>query len=156
MIQKITPFLWFDTQAEEAAKYYVSIFEKSKICQITYAADKNDIKKSKVLTVDFVLQGQNFIALNGGPYFKFNESISFSIECENQAEVDFYWSTLSAEGEPGQCGWLKDKYGVSWQVNPMILAKLLNRKDAVKAQKVMTAMRKMGKIEIQKLLDAAT
>jgi predicted 3-demethylubiquinone-9 3-methyltransferase (glyoxalase superfamily) len=158
--QKITPFLWFDTQAEEAVKFYTSIFKDSKVDAIT-RYDEEGAKvsarpKGSVMTIDFRIAGQEFTALNGGPLFKFTEAVSFVVNCENQKEVDYFWEKLSARGEKGQCGWLKDKYGLSWQVVPTILIELLQDKDAAKSSRVMCAMLQMTKLDIKKLQDAAT
>lgn len=159
-MQKITPFLWFDTQAEEAAKYYVSIFKNSKIGTISrYGKEGQEIHKQpagRVMAVDFELDGQLFTALNGGPLFKFNESVSFQVHCETQEEVDYYWNALSAGGDPKaqQCGWLKDKYGLSWQIVPTILPKLLTDKDTKKSERVMKALMKMKKLDIAELTRA--
>jgi predicted 3-demethylubiquinone-9 3-methyltransferase (glyoxalase superfamily) len=150
-MKKITPFLWFDTQAEEAAEFYVSIFKHSKIASVSRYGEAGPGPAGSVMTVEFELDGQRFIALNGGPQFKFTEAISFSIACETQSEVDDYWKKLSAGGEEGPCGWLKDKYGLSWQVNPTILGKMLGDKDRTKANRVMQAMLKMKKIDIKGL-----
>jgi predicted 3-demethylubiquinone-9 3-methyltransferase (glyoxalase superfamily) len=147
----ISPFLWFDTQAEQAANLYVSIFKNSKIVKIARYGDAGPGPKGSVMTVEFELDGQRFIALNGGPHFKFNEAISFSIECETQAEVDEYWNKLSAGGVEGQCGWLKDRFGLSWQVNPTILGEMLADPDPAKARRAMEAMLKMKKIDIAAL-----
>ncbi|TMG76620.1 MAG: VOC family protein [Betaproteobacteria bacterium] len=154
-MQKITPFLWYDTQAEEAAKFYVSIFPKSKILKMAWYGDAGPGPKGSVMTVEFELAGQRMIALNGGPHFKFTEAISLSVDCKDQKEVDRYWTRLSQGGQESMCGWLKDKYGLSWQVNPSILGKLLSDKDAKKAQRVMEAMLKMKKIDIAALKAAA-
>jgi predicted 3-demethylubiquinone-9 3-methyltransferase (glyoxalase superfamily) len=158
MTKKITPFLWFDHQAEEAAKFYVSIFENSKILNVTrYTEAGREIHgrpPGSVMTVEFQLEGQRFIALNGGPQFKFTEAISFSVDCKTQEEVDRFWKKLSKGGEEGPCGWLKDKYGLSWQINPTILGELLGDKDAKKAARVMNAMLKMKKIDIAALKKA--
>lgn len=151
MARRITPFLWFDTQAEEAAKHYVSIFKSSKIVKTTRYNEAGPGPKGSVMTVEFRLDGQDLIALNGGPHFKFNEAISLSVDCKDQREVDYYWKMLSAGGEEGSCGWLKDKFGVSWQVNPSILGKLLADRDAKKAARVMKAMFAMKKIVIADL-----
>jgi predicted 3-demethylubiquinone-9 3-methyltransferase (glyoxalase superfamily) len=150
----IRPFLWFDTQAEEAAKFYVSIFKNSKILSTARYGEAGPGPAGSVMTVEFELDGQRFIALNGGPQFKFTEAISFSIDCTTQSEVDDYWKRLSAGGEEGPCGWLKDKFGLSWQVNPAILGKLLADKDRTKANRVMQAMLKMKKIDIKALQEA--
>ena len=154
-MQKITPFLWYDTQAEEAAKFYVSIFPKSKILKMAWYGDAGPGPKGSVMTVEFELAGQRMIALNGGPHFKFTEAISLSVDCKDQKEVDRYWTRLSQGGQESMCGWLKDKYGLSWQVNPSILGKLLSDKDAKKAKRVMEAMLKMKKIDIAALKAAA-
>jgi predicted 3-demethylubiquinone-9 3-methyltransferase (glyoxalase superfamily) len=157
--QKITPFLWFDDQAEEAAKFYTSLFKKSKILEVVRygeeAAAKGGKKPGSVMTVQFAIEGQIFTALNGGPYFKFNESISFVIHCQTQAEIDKYWKALSAGGKESQCGWLKDKYGVSWQVVPTILVNLLSSKDTAKTRRVMQAILQMRKLDIKALKQAA-
>ena len=136
-MQKITPFLWFDDDAEEAVKFYTSIFKKSKIGKIA-RYDKAGEKAAgrptgSVMTVEFEIEGQEFIALNGGPHFKFTEAVSFVVSCKTQAEVDYYWKKLSAGGKEVQCGWLKDKYGLSWQIVPTILGELLSGKDAAKS-----------------------
>ena len=154
-MQKITTFLWFDTQAEEAAKFYVSIFPKSKILKTARYGDAGPGPKGSVMTVEFQLAGQRMIALNGGPMFKFTEAISLSVDCEDQKEVDRYWNKLSQGGEQSMCGWLKDRYGLSWQINPTILGKLLSDRDARKAKRVMEAMLKMRKIDIAALKAAA-
>jgi len=155
-MQKITPFLWFDQEAEEAVKFYTSIFKNSKIGRIL-RYDKQAAKASgrpagSVLTIEFELEGQKFVALNGGPQFKFNESVSFVVNCETQEEVDYFWEKLTADGgEESQCGWLKDRFGLSWQVTPMVLIDMLHDKDAAKAERVMVAMLQMQKIDIGKL-----
>jgi predicted 3-demethylubiquinone-9 3-methyltransferase (glyoxalase superfamily) len=158
-MQRITPFLWFDSEAEEAAKFYVSIFKKSKLGQIArYDADSAKATgraSGSVMTVEFTLDGQQFVALNGGPVFKFNESISFVVNCKTQAEVDRYWKKLKAGGREQQCGWLKDKYGVSWQIVPTILGDLVGGNDSAKAARVMAAMMRMVKLDIKKLKQAA-
>jgi len=148
---KISPFLWFDTQAEEAAKFYVSIFKNSKIVNIARYGDAGPGPKGSVMTVVFQLDGQEFIALNGGPHFKFTEAISFSVDCKTQQEVDEYWSRLTEGGQEVQCGWLKDKYGLSWQINPTVLGEMLSDPDPQKSKRVMEAMLKMKKIEIGEL-----
>jgi predicted 3-demethylubiquinone-9 3-methyltransferase (glyoxalase superfamily) len=156
--QKITPFLWFDDKAEEAAKFYTSIFKNSKIGNITRydeeAAGPTGRPAGSVMTVDFQLGGQEFVALNGGPMFKFTEAISFVVNCENQGEVDYFWSKLSAGGEESRCGWLKDKFGLSWQVVPTVLIEMLTDKDTPKAKRVMHAMLQMDKIDIAVLKKA--
>ncbi len=151
---KISPFLWFDHQAEEAARFYVSIFPNSKIVTITRYGDAGPGPKGSVMTVVFQLNGQEFIALNGGPQFKFTEAVSLSVDCKTQEEVDQYWKRLSAGGEEGPCGWLKDRYGLSWQVNPTILGEMLNDPDRRKSKRVMEAMLQMKKIDIKTLRQA--
>jgi len=157
--QKITPFLWFNNQAEEAAKFYNSIFRNSRIGKITrYGKEGEKVAgrpAGSVMTVEFQLEGQDFIALNGGPGFKFNEAISFVVNCDSQAELDRYWKKLSAGGQEVQCGWLKDKYGISWQIVPSELGALLSDKDAAKSERVMRALLKMVKLDIGKLKRAA-
>ena len=153
-MQKITPFLWFDNQAEEAVKLYTSIFKNSKIGKVARYGDAGPGPKGSVMTIAFELEGQEFTALNGGPVFKFNESISFVVDCKSQQEVDDLWAKLSDGGEEGMCGWLKDKFGVSWQIVPTVLPELLNDPDPVKANRVMQAMLKMKKIDIQALRQA--
>jgi predicted 3-demethylubiquinone-9 3-methyltransferase (glyoxalase superfamily) len=154
-MHKITPFLWFDTQAEDAAKFYVSIFPKSKILKTARYGDAGPGPKGSVMTVEFQLAGQRIIALNGGPHYKLTEAFSLSVDCKDQKEVDRYWTKLSQGGEQSMCGWLKDRYGLSWQINPTILGKLLSDKDAGKANRVMQAMLKMRKIDIAALEAAA-
>jgi len=158
IMQKITPFLWFDDQAEEAAKFYSSIFKGSRILNIARyneAAEKPSGKlRGSVMTVAFELAGQKFIALNGGPHFKFTEAISFVVNCRTQAEVDYFWKKLSTGGKAVQSGWLKDRYGVSWQIVPIILGKLLSDKDAAKTQRVMQALLRMVKLDIKALKQA--
>ncbi len=149
--QKITPFLWFDNQAEEAANFYVSIFKNSRITGIDRYGAAGPLPKGTVMTVSFDLEGQGLIALNGGPEYKFTEAISFFVNCETQAEVDELWAKLSAGGEEGPCGWLKDKYGLSWQIVPTILPALLSDPDPEKSQRVMRAMLQMKKIDISAL-----
>jgi predicted 3-demethylubiquinone-9 3-methyltransferase (glyoxalase superfamily) len=155
----IIPFLWFDDQAEQAVKFYTSIFKKSKVGKIS-RYDKAGEKVSgrpagSVMTVEFQLDGQDFIALNGGPAFKFTEAISLVVNCKTQAEVDWFWKKLSAGGEKVQCGWLKDKYGLSWQIVPTVLGDLLSGKDPASSHRVMQAMLKMIKLDIKKLKQAA-
>jgi predicted 3-demethylubiquinone-9 3-methyltransferase (glyoxalase superfamily) len=150
-MQKITPFLWFDTQAEEAAKFYTSIFPDSKIVTAARYGDAGPGPKGSVMTVEFELAGQRIIALNGGPQFKFTEAISLSVDCKDQEEVDHYWNRLLQGGKESQCGWLKDKYGLSWQINPTVLGELLSDPDPKKAKRVMEAMLKMKKIDIAAL-----
>jgi len=153
-MSKITPFLWFDNQAEEAANLYVSIFKNSKILNITRYGEAGPGPAGTVMTVNFQLDGQEFIALNGGPQFKFTEAISFSVNCKSQEEVDELWAKLTEGGEEGPCGWLKDKYGLSWQINPTVLGEMLNDPDPEKAQRVMAAMLQMKKIDIKGLKQA--
>jgi predicted 3-demethylubiquinone-9 3-methyltransferase (glyoxalase superfamily) len=153
--QKITSCLWFDDKAEEAAKFYTSIFEGSKIGAIT-TYDEEGAKVSgqpqgSVMTVDFELNGQKFVALNGGPVFKFTEAISFVVNCKSQKEVDYFWERLTAGGEEVQCGWLKDRYSLSWQVVPTVLNEMLQDKDREKSQRAMAAMLKMKKIDVAEL-----
>ena len=160
-IHKIAPCLWFDSQAEEAARYYVGIFKNSKIGRISRYGEAGQETHHRppgsVMTVEFELEGQQFTALNGGPVFTFNEAVSFQIECETQQEIDFYWDKLTAGGDPSaqQCGWLKDKYGLSWQVVPRILADLVTDQDRGKADRVMEALLKMKKLDIAELKRAA-
>ena len=158
-MQKITPFLWFDDNAEEAVKFYTSIFKNSKIGKIARYDEAGEKAagrpKGSVMTVEFELEGQEFIALNGGPIFKFTEAISFVVNCETQEEVDYYWEKLSQGGKEVQCGWLKDKHGLSWQIVPTVLGELLSDKDAAKSQRVMQAMLKMVKLDVKKLKQAA-
>jgi predicted 3-demethylubiquinone-9 3-methyltransferase (glyoxalase superfamily) len=151
-MQKITPFLWFDGKAEEAI--YVSIFENSKVVSVTRYGEAGPGPKGTVMSATFQLEGQEFYALNGGPQFTFSPAISFFVSCETQQEVDELWEKLSAGGETQRCGWLKDKYGLSWQVIPSILGKLLNDKDAKKANRVMKAMLQMDRLDIQRLKQA--
>ena len=151
---RITPFLWFDNQAEEAAKFYTSIFRNSKITAVARYPEGSPGPAGTVMTVGFELNGQPFTALNGGPIFKFTEAISFVVHCETQEEVDQYWEKLSEGGQENQCGWLKDKYGVSWQIVPDVLIELLQDKDAEKSKRVMQAMLQMKKIDIKTLRQA--
>jgi predicted 3-demethylubiquinone-9 3-methyltransferase (glyoxalase superfamily) len=153
-MQKITPFLWFDGKAEEAMNFYISIFKNSKVVTVSRFGDAGPGPKGTVMTATFQLDGQNFVALNGGPHFTFTPAISFFVNCETQEEVDELWEKLSAGGEKGRCGWLKDKYGLSWQIVPTDLGKLLHDKDAAKAKRVTQAMLQMSKIDIQKLKQA--
>jgi len=155
-MQKISPLLWFDSNAEEAANFYVSIFKDSKILKIARYGEAGPGPAGSVMVVNFQIEGQDFTALNGGPVFKFTEAISFVISCQTQEEVDHYWNKLTADGgQESQCGWLKDKYGLSWQVTPTILGELLADKDQKKAQRVMQAMLQMKKIDIAALKRAA-
>jgi predicted 3-demethylubiquinone-9 3-methyltransferase (glyoxalase superfamily) len=153
-MQQITPFLWFDNNAEEAMKFYTSIFKNSKIGSVRRYGDAGPGPKGSVMTGTFQLNGQEFMALNGGPLFKFTEAISFFVNCETQEEVDELWEKLSAGGQESRCGWLKDKFGLSWQIIPRILGELLGDKDPVKAKRVMQAMLQMSKIDIKKLKQA--
>ncbi len=148
-MQKITPFLWFNDQAEEAVNFYTSIFNNSKIGEVSRYMENTPGEKGKVMTASFSLNGQDFIALNGGPNYKFTEAISFFVSVETQEEVDYFWEKLtSGGGEPGPCGWLKDKFGLSWQIVPAALGELLGGSDPVKAGRAMQAMLKMGKLDI--------
>jgi predicted 3-demethylubiquinone-9 3-methyltransferase (glyoxalase superfamily) len=153
-MQKITPFLWFDEQAEEAAHFYTSIFKNSKIGKISRYGEGMPKPKGSVMVVAFQLEGQEFLALNGGPDFKFSEAVSFLVNCETQAEIDDLWEKLSAGGQEIQCGWLKDKYGLCWQIVPTIFFKLVSGPDPTKSQRVMEAMMKMVKMDIQALQKA--
>jgi predicted 3-demethylubiquinone-9 3-methyltransferase (glyoxalase superfamily) len=152
MSQKITPFLWFDDNAEEAARYYVSIFKDAEILSVNRVGDAG--AESPVLTASFRLNNQEFVALNGGPEYKFTPATSFAIDCASQEEVDYLWEKLSDGGETNVCGWLTDKYGLSWQVVPTVLVELLQDEDPVKANRVMQAMLQMTKIDIAKLREA--
>jgi predicted 3-demethylubiquinone-9 3-methyltransferase (glyoxalase superfamily) len=147
-MQKITPFLWFDSQAEEAANFYVSVFKNSKIVKIARYGKAGPGPKGSVMTVAFELDGQQFVALNGGPYYAFTPAVSFLVRCKMQEEVDRFWEKLSEGGEIVQCGWLKDRYGMSWQIVPSVLEEMLNDPDHAKSQRVMEAMLQMKKIEI--------
>jgi predicted 3-demethylubiquinone-9 3-methyltransferase (glyoxalase superfamily) len=156
---KVTSFLWFDSQAEEAVKLYTSIFKNSKVGRILrymeQTAEKTGRPVGSVLTVEFEIEGQKFVALNGGPQFKFNESVSFVVNCETQEEVDYFWEKLTADGgQESQCGWLKDKFGLSWQVVPTVLIDMLHDNDSEKADRVTKAMLQMQKIDIEPLRDA--
>jgi predicted 3-demethylubiquinone-9 3-methyltransferase (glyoxalase superfamily) len=149
---KINPFLWFDTQAEEAARFYVGLFPNSKIVQVSRYGEAGPGAKGTVMTVTFELEGREFVALNGGPQFQFNEAVSFSVECKTQEEVDRYWNALiEGGGKEGPCGWLTDRYGLSWQINPTILGEMLSDPDPAKAKRAMEAMLKMKKIDIAAL-----
>jgi predicted 3-demethylubiquinone-9 3-methyltransferase (glyoxalase superfamily) len=158
-MQKIIPFLWFDTQAEEAAKFYTSVFENSKVGKILRydeaAAKAAGGPVGAVLTIEFEIGGQKFTALNGGPEFKFNEAISFVVNCDTQKEVDYFWEKLTADGgHESHCGWLKDKFGVSWQIVPTVLIEMLHDKDSEKSERVMKTMLQMQKIDIKTLTEA--
>jgi predicted 3-demethylubiquinone-9 3-methyltransferase (glyoxalase superfamily) len=152
-MQKITPFLWFDDKAEEAMHFYVSIFKNSKVGTLTRYGDAGPGPKGSVMTATFQLDGQDFIALNGGPIFKFTEAISFVVNCDTQQEIDEFWTKLSEGGKEVECGWLKDRYGLSWQIVPRILPELL-RKDAETSNRVMKALLKMKKLDIKPLQEA--
>jgi predicted 3-demethylubiquinone-9 3-methyltransferase (glyoxalase superfamily) len=152
---RITPNLWFDTQGEEAAEFYVSVFPNSKITNVTHYGEAGPRQAGMVLTVDFVLDGQEYTATNGGPDFTFDEAISLLINCADQDEVDYYWTTLSEGGEEGPCGWLKDKYGLSWQVVPVGMNEMLNDPDEARGQRAMKAMLGMKKIDLAALHAAA-
>ena len=153
--QRITPFLWFNNQAEEAVKFYTSIFKNSKAGAVTHYPEGTPGPAGTVMTVAFQLDGQEFVALNGGPQFPFTEAVSFVVNCDNQKEIDYYWQKLSAGAKEVQCGWVKDKFGVSWQIVPTILGELVSDKDRAKAQRVMHALLKMVKLDIKKLQQAA-
>lgn len=150
-MQKITPFLWFDNQAEEAANFYVSIFKNSKIGEIRRYGDAGPGPKGSVMTISFQLEGEQFVALNGGPHFKFTPAISLFVNCETQQEVDELWEKLLAGGRKDRCGWLQDKFGLSWQIIPKQLMEMLGDKDPAKSQNVMNAMLQMDKIDVDEL-----
>jgi predicted 3-demethylubiquinone-9 3-methyltransferase (glyoxalase superfamily) len=154
-MQKITPCLWFDTEGEDAARFYTSVFPNSRIVDVAHYGSAGPRPEGTVMAVSFELDGQKFVALNGGPQFTFSEAISFQVDCESQEEVDAYWSKLSAGGEEGPCGWLKDKFGLSWQIVPRRLMELLQDPDKEKAQRAMEAMLKMKKIEVADVERAA-
>src|SRR4051812_36488970 len=154
-MQKINPFLWFDSEAEDAANFYTGIFRNSRIVNVSRYGDSGPGTKGRVMSVTFELEGQTFLALNGGPMFTFSPAISFFVNCETQSEVDELWARLCEGGEPSRCGWLKDKFGVSWQIIPSVLGKLLQGSEPAKSSRVMEAMMKMGKIEIAELKEAA-
>jgi predicted 3-demethylubiquinone-9 3-methyltransferase (glyoxalase superfamily) len=153
-MQEITPFLWFDGKAEEAVSFYVSIFKNSKLLNVARCGAEGPEPKGSVMTASFQLHGQNFIALNGGPMFTFSPAVSFLVNCETQAEVDELWDKLSAGGEKQRCGWLKDKFGLSWQIVPTVLGQMMQDKDAAKAGRVMQAMLQMDKLDIGRLQQA--
>ena len=155
-MQKITPFLWFDSNAEEAVNFYVSLFKNSKVGKVTRYNEASSKAAGRpegsVMTMEFQLEGQNFVAINAGPHFKFTEAISFVVDCGSQDEVDYFWEKLTADGgQESQCGWLKDKYGLSWQITPRVLIEMIGDKDPQKAQRVMEAMLQMKKIDIATL-----
>ena len=154
-MKKITPWLWFDTQAEEAATFYTSVFKNSRVLSVDRYGDAGPGQAGSVMTVAFELDGQEFVGLNGGPHFTFNEAVSFLVSCDSQDEVDEYWNRLTEGGEESQCGWLKDKYGVSWQIIPTALPELLGDPDPARAQRALQAMLKMSKIDIEGLRQAA-
>jgi predicted 3-demethylubiquinone-9 3-methyltransferase (glyoxalase superfamily) len=151
VVQKITPCLWFDTEAEEAAGFYTSVFKNSRILDVSRYGEAGPRPAGTVLTVTFELEGQEFVALNGGPEFKFTEAVSFQVDCATQEEVDEFWNNLSEGGEEGPCGWLKDKYGLSWQIIPTALTELINDPDPDRSQRAMKAMLEMRKIDIAAL-----
>jgi predicted 3-demethylubiquinone-9 3-methyltransferase (glyoxalase superfamily) len=153
-MQKITPFLWFDDKAEEAANFYTSVFKNSKVEEVVRFGKAGPRPEGMVMTVAFELEGQKFVALNGGPEFNFTEAISFQVSCESQEEVDYFWDKLSEGGEEGPCGWLKDQYGVSWQVTPTALPEMLSDPDPEKSKRVTEAMLQMKKIDIPTLKEA--
>jgi len=155
MKQLITPNLWFDTEAEDAAGFYVSVFKNSRIVKVTHYTEAGPRPAGTVLTVEFELDGQRFVGINGGPEFTFDEAVSFEIACETQDEVDYYWERLSEGGQEGQCGWLKDRYGVSWQVAPTLVYELFDDADPERARRVMEALLGMGKLDIAELCRAA-
>ncbi len=154
-MQKISPFLWFNTEAEGAAQFYISVFKKGKITSVTHWGEEGPGQAGSIMTVGFELDGQEFVALNGGPNFKFTEAISFVVNCENQEEVDYYWEKLTAGGgKTVECGWLKDKYGLSWQIVPKAFFKMIEDKDPARVQRVMQAMMQMTKFDIAALENA--
>jgi predicted 3-demethylubiquinone-9 3-methyltransferase (glyoxalase superfamily) len=154
-MSKLTPCLWFDTEGEEAATFYTSVFPNSRIVDVARYGEAGPRPEGTVMVVTFELDGERFLALNGGPQFTFSEAISFQVDCTSQGEVDAYWSALSDGGEEGPCGWLKDRYGLSWQIVPTRLSELLSDPDREKSQRVMRAMLNMKKIEIEVLEEAA-
>jgi len=153
-MKEITPFLWFDRNAEEAVNFYTSIFKDSKIITVARYGESGPGPKGSVMTVSFTINGQKFMALNGGPEFKFTEAVSFMVQCDTQQEIDHYWEKLSEGGEKSQCGWLKDRFGLSWQITPAILGELMNDKDPQKTNRVMQAVMKMRKLDINQLKQA--
>jgi predicted 3-demethylubiquinone-9 3-methyltransferase (glyoxalase superfamily) len=155
MSQKITPNLWFDTEAEEAAAFYVSVFKNSRVVNKTHYTENAPREAGMVMTVDFELDGQRFTGINGGPDFKFDEAVSFLIDCEDQEEVDYFWEKLTEGGEAGQCGWLKDRFGLSWQVVPEGMEQLFSDSDPQRAQRAMQAMLQMTKLDAEALRRAA-
>ena len=155
MQQRIIPNLWFDTEAEEAAGFYISVFENARIVNVAHYTEAGPREAGMVMTVEFELNGQRFVGINGGPQFKFDEAVSFQVNCANQDEIDYYWERLSEGGEGGPCGWLKDRYGLSWQVVPTGMEELFTDPDPERAQRAMQAMLGMGKIDIAALRSAA-
>jgi len=153
-MQKITPFLWFNDNAEDAINFYTSIFKNSRVISLSRYGEGAPVPSGTLMSGTFQIEGQEFMVLNGGPHFKFNEAISLFVDCESQAEVDELWGKLTEGGEEGNCGWLKDKFGVSWQIIPRALGQLLNAPDPAQAQRVMQAMLQMKKIEVEKLQQA--
>lgn len=152
--QKITACLWFNENAEEAVKFYLSVFKNSKRREVTYYGENQPMPEGTVLTIRFQIEGQEFLALNGGPHFRFTEAVSFVMNCKTQKEIDFYWEKLSKGGEKSMCGWLKDKFGLSWQVAPTIIGEMVTDKNEERASRVMQAILRMQKIDIQTLKDA--
>jgi predicted 3-demethylubiquinone-9 3-methyltransferase (glyoxalase superfamily) len=155
MRQKITPNLWFDTEAEEAASFYISVFKNSRIVNVTHYNEAGPREAGLVMTVEFELNGQRFVGINGGPEFTFDEAVSFEVSCETQDEVDYFWERLSDGGEEGPCGWLKDRFGVSWQVTPIGMEEIFSDPDPERARRAMEAMLQMGKLDIAALRAAA-
>jgi predicted 3-demethylubiquinone-9 3-methyltransferase (glyoxalase superfamily) len=155
MQQKITPNLWFDTEAEEAADFYISVFKNSRVVNVAHYTESGPREAGMVMTVEFELDGQRFVGINGGPQFKFDEAVSFQVTCEDQDEVDYYWERLSEGGEEGPCGWLKDRFGLSWQVVPDGMAELFNDPDPERANRAMKAILAMKKIDVEALRSAA-
>lgn len=155
MLQKIVPSLWFDTQAEEAAAFYVSVFDNSRIVSVTHYTEAGPRPAGMVLTVEWELEGQRFVGINGGPEFTFDEAVSFQVACETQEEIDYYWERLSEGGEKSQCGWLKDRFGLSWQVVPTGMDEVFSDPDPERARRAMEAMLAMGKIDLAALQSAA-
>jgi predicted 3-demethylubiquinone-9 3-methyltransferase (glyoxalase superfamily) len=151
MQKKIIPFLWFDDQAEQAANFYVSIFKNSKVLSINYYPKESGGKEGKVMTVKFVLDGDEFVGLNGGPHFSFTEAISFWVKCDTQEEIDYFWEKLSEGGETSECGWLKDRYGLSWQIVPSSIEELISEEDPARKDRVLKAVWQMQKLDIAKL-----
>jgi len=155
MQQKIIPNLWFDTEAEEAAEFYTSVFKNSRVVNVAHYTEAGPRETGMVMTVEFELDGQRFVGINGGPEFSFSEAVSFQVTCEDQDEVDYYWERLSEGGQEGPCGWLKDRYGLSWQVVPKGMDELFSDPDPERARRAMEAMLKMGKLDIAALRSAA-